>query len=239
MQEKPPKQKGLLYVRVLVNGKKVMAMIDTSATHNFVAEREIQKFGMSLTQHCSRIKAVNSQARPVQGVASVELTVGTWQGNHSLRVVTLDDFDLILGIDFLLLAKAMIIPNLSGFLLLIEFSPPPPPCHRSNAAANVVHRPADCYEILKRDNQIETGRRTIRREPNSSNNGVADVDKVERSLPAPPRITGGAMFTTMLISNHAAGWRMIRWDGGLALHHRWHGGDANAHHEQDRVLDSV
>ncbi|KAK4431227.1 hypothetical protein Salat_0884800 [Sesamum alatum] len=63
MQEKPPNQKGWLYVRVLVNGKEVMAMIDTDATHNFVAEREIQKLGLSLTQHCSRIKAVNRQGR--------------------------------------------------------------------------------------------------------------------------------------------------------------------------------
>ncbi|KAK4427654.1 hypothetical protein Salat_1534400 [Sesamum alatum] len=55
----------------------VMAMIDTGATHNFVAEREIQKLGCLSTQHCSRIKVVNSEARPIQGVASVELTVGT------------------------------------------------------------------------------------------------------------------------------------------------------------------
>ncbi|KAL0404798.1 UNVERIFIED_CONTAM: hypothetical protein Sradi_2120600 [Sesamum radiatum] len=34
LQEKSPKQKGLLYVLVQVNGKEVMAMLDTSATHN-------------------------------------------------------------------------------------------------------------------------------------------------------------------------------------------------------------
>ncbi|KAK4426714.1 hypothetical protein Salat_1440100 [Sesamum alatum] len=57
------------------------------------------------------MKAINSEAMPVQGVASVDLMVGTWQGKCSLRVVTLDNFDLILGMDFLLLAKAMVVES--------------------------------------------------------------------------------------------------------------------------------
>ncbi|KAL0423508.1 UNVERIFIED_CONTAM: hypothetical protein Sradi_0885600 [Sesamum radiatum] len=45
LQERPPTQKGLMYVRVQINGKAVMAMLDSGATHNFVADREIQKLG--------------------------------------------------------------------------------------------------------------------------------------------------------------------------------------------------
>ncbi|KAG8371595.1 hypothetical protein BUALT_Bualt13G0104300 [Buddleja alternifolia] len=41
IQRKSPNHKGLMYVKISVNGKVVMAMIDTGATHNFVAEREI------------------------------------------------------------------------------------------------------------------------------------------------------------------------------------------------------
>ncbi|KAL0345421.1 UNVERIFIED_CONTAM: hypothetical protein Sradi_4373400 [Sesamum radiatum] len=48
-----------------VNGKEVMAMLDTGATHNFVADREIQKLGLTLAQDSSRIKAVNSKAKPI------------------------------------------------------------------------------------------------------------------------------------------------------------------------------
>ncbi|KAL0373605.1 UNVERIFIED_CONTAM: hypothetical protein Sradi_3276200 [Sesamum radiatum] len=73
MKEKSPKQKGLMYVRVLINSKAVMAMVDTGATHNFVADREVQKLGLTLAHHSSRIKAVNSDAKPIQGVACVEL----------------------------------------------------------------------------------------------------------------------------------------------------------------------
>ncbi|KAL0444434.1 UNVERIFIED_CONTAM: hypothetical protein Slati_2166100 [Sesamum latifolium] len=86
-----------MYGQVHVNDKDVMAMIDTSVTHNFLANREIQKLGLSLTQHSSRIRAVNSEAKPIQGVVSVELK--PHQGKCSLMVIPLDDFDVILGID--------------------------------------------------------------------------------------------------------------------------------------------
>ncbi|KAK4423142.1 hypothetical protein Salat_1896900 [Sesamum alatum] len=66
LQEKAaPKQKGLMYVRVQVNGKEVMAMVDSGATHNFVADYEIQMLGLSLTQYSSRLKAVNLEAKPI------------------------------------------------------------------------------------------------------------------------------------------------------------------------------
>ncbi|KAK4422089.1 hypothetical protein Salat_2159900 [Sesamum alatum] len=65
LQKKPlPKQKGLLYVWVNVNENVVMAMVDTGATHNFVASREVQKMGLTLAEHSSRIKAVNSEQSP-------------------------------------------------------------------------------------------------------------------------------------------------------------------------------
>ncbi|KAK4385671.1 hypothetical protein Sango_2691100 [Sesamum angolense] len=89
MQERPPKQKGLMYVWVQINGK----------------------------AHSSRIKAVNSEAKPIQGVACVELEVGAWTGKCNLMVVPLDDFDVILGVDFMLLANATVMPYLNGLFI--------------------------------------------------------------------------------------------------------------------------
>ncbi|KAK4428350.1 hypothetical protein Salat_1134600 [Sesamum alatum] len=94
-----------------------MAMVDICATHNFVADRETQMLGLTLTQHSSRLKAVNSEAKPIQGIASADFEVGTWKGKCSLMAVPLDDFDVILGMDFLLLAKATVIPYLSGLFI--------------------------------------------------------------------------------------------------------------------------
>ncbi|KAL0320233.1 UNVERIFIED_CONTAM: Retrovirus-related Pol polyprotein from transposon opus [Sesamum radiatum] len=84
-----------------------MAMVDTGATHNFVTDREVQKLGLTLAHHSNRIKAVNSEAKPIQCVVCVELKVGLWTGKCNLIVVPLDDFDVILGMEFLLLENAM------------------------------------------------------------------------------------------------------------------------------------
>ncbi|KAK4381997.1 Transposon Ty3-I Gag-Pol polyprotein [Sesamum angolense] len=92
---------------VQINGKAVIAMLDSGASHSFVADREIQKLGLTIAQHSNRIKEVNSEAKPTQGMACVELKVSTWTGKCNLMAVPLDDFDVILGMDFLLLANAI------------------------------------------------------------------------------------------------------------------------------------
>ncbi|KAL0395502.1 UNVERIFIED_CONTAM: hypothetical protein Slati_4516400 [Sesamum latifolium] len=51
-----------------------------------------------------QVKAVNSEAMPVSGVAT-ELRVGSWSGQCDFMAVRLDDFDVILGIDFFILAN--------------------------------------------------------------------------------------------------------------------------------------
>ncbi|KAL0416524.1 UNVERIFIED_CONTAM: hypothetical protein Slati_3484300 [Sesamum latifolium] len=107
MQKKPPKQKDLMHAQVQINDKEVMEMLDTGATHNFVADREIQKLGLTLTQHSNCIKAVNSEAKPIQGVACVDLKVGSWTGKCNLMAVPLNEFDVILKMDFMLLAHAI------------------------------------------------------------------------------------------------------------------------------------
>lgn len=44
----------------------------------------------------SRMKAINSEAKPVLGVAkAVELKVGEWKGTVNLTTVPLDDFCII------------------------------------------------------------------------------------------------------------------------------------------------
>ena len=96
-----------------------MAMVDSGATHNFVATREATRLGLELEEDISRIKAVNSKAQKIQGVAkNVPMQVGDLKGTCSLLCVPLDDFNLILGVDFLLKAKVALIPHLGGLVVL-------------------------------------------------------------------------------------------------------------------------
>ncbi|KAL6319624.1 hypothetical protein AAG906_020701 [Vitis piasezkii] len=51
------------------------------ATHNFVATKEAARLGLKLEEDTSRIKAVNSKAQKIQGVAkNVPMQVGGWKG---------------------------------------------------------------------------------------------------------------------------------------------------------------
>ncbi|KAH7847417.1 hypothetical protein Vadar_025838 [Vaccinium darrowii] len=91
-----------MFVDVKVNGKSIRALVDTGATHNFIAGTEVERLGLSLEKETSHIKVVNSTAQPIYGNAMlVPLKVSTWEGRMDFTVVPMDDFQAILGLDFL------------------------------------------------------------------------------------------------------------------------------------------
>jgi hypothetical protein len=58
------------------------------------------------------------------GIAyAVSLKVGEWLGKVNFLVVPLDDFDIILGNEFFVLAKAIPMPFLGGMLIMDESQP--------------------------------------------------------------------------------------------------------------------
>ena len=79
---------------------------------------------MKLEEDTRWIKVVNRKAHKIQGVAkNVPMQIGDWKGTCNLLYVPLDDFDLILGVDFLLRAKVTLIPHLGGLVVLGENQP--------------------------------------------------------------------------------------------------------------------
>ncbi|KAK3009399.1 hypothetical protein RJ639_014662 [Escallonia herrerae] len=77
-KDMPPKKKsdvpgkGLMYVDIKVNGKAIRAMVDTGATHNYIFSTEVERLGLTLEKGCGRVKAINSTAQPVAGIARSE-----------------------------------------------------------------------------------------------------------------------------------------------------------------------
>ncbi|RVX02488.1 hypothetical protein CK203_031142 [Vitis vinifera] len=47
---KTPQSKGLMYVEALINGKVAKALVDTSATHNFVSKNEAKKLELQASK---------------------------------------------------------------------------------------------------------------------------------------------------------------------------------------------
>ncbi|KAL4278727.1 hypothetical protein GQ457_03G035580 [Hibiscus cannabinus] len=103
--------KGLLFVDVAINGKATRAMVDTGASHNFISPKEATRLGVKVTGGKGSIKAVNSAAKPIHGIAQeVKTDVGTWSGRLNFSIVPMDDYKLILGIEFLDQVKAIPMP---------------------------------------------------------------------------------------------------------------------------------
>ncbi|XP_021775623.1 uncharacterized protein LOC110739487 [Chenopodium quinoa] len=113
----------LMYVDVWINEKKARAMVDTGATHNFITKREANRLGLRAVHSGGRMKAVNSEAQPTCGVAkNVSTRIGEWSGSLDFTVATMDDFELVLGMDFLHTSKAVSMPHL-GSLLVTSHQP--------------------------------------------------------------------------------------------------------------------
>ncbi|KAK2971008.1 hypothetical protein RJ640_023440 [Escallonia rubra] len=124
-KDMPPKKKsdvsgkGLMYVDIKVNGKAIRAMVDTRATHNYISSTEVERLGLTLEKGCGRVKAINSAAQPVAGIArSVLIKIGPYEGRTNFSVVIMDDFKLILGLEFLRDTKTTVMPCTNSLAML-------------------------------------------------------------------------------------------------------------------------
>ncbi|KAK2976515.1 hypothetical protein RJ640_000106 [Escallonia rubra] len=124
-KDMPPKKKsdvpgkGLMYVDIKVNGKAIRAMVDTGATHNYISSTEVERLGLTLEKGCGRVKAINSAAQPVAGIArSVLIKIGPYEGRTNFSVVIMDNFKLILGLEFLRDTKTTVMPCTNSLAML-------------------------------------------------------------------------------------------------------------------------
>ncbi|GJS21720.1 hypothetical protein Tco_0450352 [Tanacetum coccineum] len=90
--------KGLQYVEATINGVKVRDLVDSGS---------------------GTIKAVNSLAKPIQGVAKdVRANIREWEGTIDLSVVPMDDFKVVLGLEFLDRVRAFPMPFANSLCIL-------------------------------------------------------------------------------------------------------------------------
>lgn len=117
-----PQEKGLMFVDASINGKVAKSMmIDTGANNNFISEAEAGRLQLKIEKDVGQMKAVNSKALPILGLSRrVPIKLGHWEGKTDLVVVPMDDFDVILGMEFLLEKKAIPIPNAHNLLIMGE-----------------------------------------------------------------------------------------------------------------------
>ncbi|KAA0036510.1 uncharacterized protein E6C27_scaffold17875G00010 [Cucumis melo var. makuwa] len=119
-----PSKGGLLYVDTWINQKQTKStMIDSGATHNFITEAEARRLRLRWEKDSGKMKAVNSIALPIVGlVKRTTIKLGGWRGPVDFVVVKMDDFDVVLGMEFLL--EHQVIPMPSAKCLAITGSFP-------------------------------------------------------------------------------------------------------------------
>ena len=116
--------KGLMYVEAFVNRKATKALVDTSATHNFVLEDEAKRLELQASKEGGWLKAVNLVAKPSHEVArGVDMHIGSWEGWVNFTVAPMDEFKMVLGMDFLRKVKAVPLPFLRSMAILEEENP--------------------------------------------------------------------------------------------------------------------
>lgn len=92
----------LMFVEVKVNARNTKALVDSGATHSFIAEEEARKLGIHYTKELGRLKVVNSPSNPILGVSrGIPMKIVEWKGTIDLIVVPMDDYRMVLGMDFL------------------------------------------------------------------------------------------------------------------------------------------
>ncbi|XP_054782108.1 uncharacterized protein LOC129289374 [Prosopis cineraria] len=112
-------EKGLLYADLAIQGKSASAMLDTGASHNFIEVEEAKRLGIQLNKGEGTIKAVNSPAKQVLGIAKdVKVKIGDWQGTLDFTVVPMDDFKVVLGLAFFCKAHAFPIPEAKSMVVI-------------------------------------------------------------------------------------------------------------------------
>ncbi|KAF2294337.1 hypothetical protein GH714_009417 [Hevea brasiliensis] len=116
---KPSIEKGLIYVDLWINGKAARALVDTGATDNFIANTTALQFQLNMQEDTGKIKAVNYKAANIVGVAHrISCQMGSWNGEIDFTVIPLNDFDVVIGMEFLKKAQAIPIPIVNCLLLM-------------------------------------------------------------------------------------------------------------------------
>ncbi|GJW21770.1 ATP-binding cassette subfamily C member 8 [Tanacetum coccineum] len=82
--------------------RRVTSMVDASYVMDLIEPEIARRKQASTRSTINGVKAVNLKANPIHGVAKdVRAKIGEWEGTIDLSVVLMDDFKVVLGLEFL------------------------------------------------------------------------------------------------------------------------------------------
>ncbi|KAF2314836.1 hypothetical protein GH714_036861 [Hevea brasiliensis] len=101
-------EKGRPFVQIQVGGQELRALLDTEASHKFLTLEEAKRLGIPYEKEMGWLKAVNSTPNLIHGVArDTKVRIGDWHGTLDFFIVSMDDYQCVLGVEFVDGAKAI------------------------------------------------------------------------------------------------------------------------------------
>ncbi|PWA48529.1 hypothetical protein CTI12_AA489850 [Artemisia annua] len=112
------KEQGLLFMELMINDEKTLGLIDTGASHNFLDVKEAERMGITYNLEKGTIKTVNAKPEQIAGTAKVKVRIDKWTNELTFSVVPMDDYRVVLGLDFFERARAFPIPATKTLVIL-------------------------------------------------------------------------------------------------------------------------
>ncbi|EOY20356.1 Uncharacterized protein TCM_045948 [Theobroma cacao] len=104
--------KGLMYADMVVAGQQVEALVDTGASDLFVSEQGAAKLGLKADSTGGWVKTVNSKWVRTKGIAKgIDVQLGKWHGTKDIEVIQMDDYEVLMGLNFLERIQALLVPH--------------------------------------------------------------------------------------------------------------------------------
>ena len=122
----------LRFMDLMVHGKTIQALVDTGATHNFMMTWLAKEVGLMIFPSNVEVKAVNSRAKVVGLAHEVPVQIKDWKGQLDFTVMEMNNFDMILGQDFLNGNKAIVVPFCDEVVLVGQSQTWTLPTHRQS-----------------------------------------------------------------------------------------------------------
>ncbi|KAL4352355.1 hypothetical protein GQ457_06G011100 [Hibiscus cannabinus] len=111
------KEKGLMYIDIELNGVALKALVDMGEIDTFITTEEAERCNLNLSKGKVWMKAVNSGAAVVWGCTkNMKTKVGPCEGNMDYTMVLMDDFDVVLGLDFMVANQVIPVPAMSSVM---------------------------------------------------------------------------------------------------------------------------
>ena len=95
-------RKGPMFAEIRLKGQPFQALVDTGASDIMITKEVAAKMEFAMERAHGTMKAVNSVPKPLVGtVKRVPVQLGEWTGHTDIIVAEMDDYDVVMGLEFL------------------------------------------------------------------------------------------------------------------------------------------